>query len=296
MTADGRVGALVGLWRFPVKSMRGERLEAAELTDQGLLGDRTYALLDVETGKVASAKSVKLFPRLLDCTATFIEAPRPGRGQPPVRITLVDGPTVISDSPEIDRTLSKYFQRDVRLVRSAPGDFAIYQHHPAAAGPVDKLGLAYFQAVGSPSPVPVGAFQDLAPMSVITTSTLTRLAELEPRSRFDLRRFRMNVIVETTGSGFAENDWVGREVALGDTARLRVALPDPRCAMTTLAQDELPADPEVLKALTVHSRIPIGEAGLYPCAGVYAQVASPGILRTGDRVCVMMTRAPRASV
>src|SRR5258705_9256099 len=68
MTADGRVGAVVGLWRFPVKSMRGERLEAAELTDQGLLGDRTYALLDVETGKVASAKSVKLFPRLLDCT------------------------------------------------------------------------------------------------------------------------------------------------------------------------------------------------------------------------------------
>ena len=290
MTIEESVGAVVGLWRFPVKSMRGEALEQAELTDQGLLGDRAYALMDLETGKVASAKSVRLFPSLLDCTATFVEAPRPGRDRPPVRISLVDGPTVTSDSPEIDRTLSKYFRREVRLVRSTPGDFAIFQYHPppegAPADPVGKLGLAYYQAVGSPSPVPAGGFKDLAAVSVMTTSTLRHLAELEPQSRFDLRRFRMNVIVETSGSGFPENDWVGREVALGDAARLRVALPDPRCAMTTLAQEELPADPHVLQALTMHNRIPVGGAGLYPCAGVYAQVASPGILRTGDRVSV----------
>lgn len=76
MKASELVGAVAGLWRFPVKSMLGEQLEEAELTARGLLGDRVYALIDAETGKVVSAKSVKMFPDLLDCRATFLEAPQ----------------------------------------------------------------------------------------------------------------------------------------------------------------------------------------------------------------------------
>ena len=71
--ADEIVGSVAELWRFPVKSMQGERLEQAEFTERGVLGDRAYALIDVDTGKVVSAKSVKLFPGLLDCQATFLE-------------------------------------------------------------------------------------------------------------------------------------------------------------------------------------------------------------------------------
>ena len=121
-----------------------------------------------------------------------------------------------------------------------------------------KLGSAFFNALGMASPVPVGAFFDLFPVSMLTTSTLARLAELEPGSRFDLRRFRMNVIVHSTEPGFPENNWIGREVALGDTVRLQVAQPDSRCVMTTLAQDVLPNDPDVLRALVRHNRIPVG--------------------------------------
>jgi uncharacterized protein YcbX len=110
------------------------------------------------------------------------------------------------------------------------------------------------------------------------------LTKLQPQSRFDLRRFRMNVIVGTTGSGFAENAWTGREVALGDTVRLGVALPDPRCVMTTLPQQDLPADSNVLRTLTRHNRVQVGDLGLMPCAGVYAVVATPGLVRTGDPV------------
>jgi len=296
MATDVRVGSVAGLWRFPVKSMRGEQLEHAELTGQGIIGDRALAIIDVETGKVASAKSVRLFPQLLSCRAAFVESPQSGRELPSVRITLPNGQTATSDSPEIDRTLSAYFRRDVRLARSAPVDFTIDQYHPNIEGTdpaghrdtvvEQKLGSAFFTARGIPSPVAVGAFFDLFPVSVLTTSTLARLAELGPRSRFDLRRFRMNVIVATSEPGFPENNWIGREVALGDTVRLQVTMPDSRCVMTTLAQDELPDDAEVLRTLVRHNRIPVGEAGLYPCAGVYAVVGAPGTLRTGDRVIV----------
>ncbi|MEE8286311.1 MAG: MOSC domain-containing protein, partial [Gammaproteobacteria bacterium] len=81
-----------------------------------------------------------------------------------------------------------------------------------------------------------------------------------------------------------ENNWIGRELAIGDTLRLNVALPDPRCVMTTLAQDELPRDTDVLRTLVRHNRVQVGDAGRFPCAGVYAVVQASGSVRTGDRV------------
>ena len=95
------------------------------------------------------------------------------------------------------------------------------------------------------------------------------------------------MIVETHQAGFVENDWVGRELSVGDAARLNVALPDPRCVMTTLAQDELPNDTDVLRILARHNRIQVAEAGQFPCAGVYAVVEAPGTMRTGDRVTLI---------
>lgn len=82
MTVKELVGSVAGLWRFPVKSMLGEQLEAVELTGRGLLGDRAYALIDSETGKVVRAKSVKLFPDLLGCRAAFVEPPQSGPRAP----------------------------------------------------------------------------------------------------------------------------------------------------------------------------------------------------------------------
>src|SRR5918999_3928854 len=130
MATNGLVGAVARLWRFPVKSMRGERLEQAELTEHGLVGDRAYALIDVDTGKVVRAKSVRLFPSLFGCRAAFVEPPRAGNELPPVWITLPDGTSVTSDSSDVDRVLSAYFRRDVTLARAAPDDFTIDQYHP----------------------------------------------------------------------------------------------------------------------------------------------------------------------
>jgi uncharacterized protein YcbX len=286
--------AIAGLWRFPVKSMRGEQLEEAEVTERGILGDRTYALIDTDTGKVVSAKSVKLFPNLFDCKAEFVEPPRGGGKLPPVQISLPDGTSVTSDSGDIDSVLSAHFKRKVTLGQVAPDDFAIDQYHPDVedADPAghrntvvaQKLGAALFAELGMESPVPVGSFFDVFPLSVLTTSTLAQLNELRPQTRFDHRRFRMNVIVNTERPGFIENDWVGHELGLGDGVRLKVTLPDPRCVMTTLAQDDLPQDIDVLRTLVRHNRIQIGDLGQFPCAGVYAVVAAPGIVRIGDPV------------
>src|SRR5207249_8780192 len=186
-----------GLWRFPVKSMLGERLERADFTARGLVGDRAYALIDAETGKVVSAKSAKLFPDMFRCRAAFVEPPSPGDELPPVEITLPDKTKVTSDASDVDSVLSTFFRRGVTLARAAPENFTIDQYHPDIedvdpAGYRDTvveqpLGSAFFADAGLDSPVPVGAFFDLFPVSVLTTSTLERLAELRPESRFDER-------------------------------------------------------------------------------------------------------------
>lgn len=294
MVSDKAVGTLSGLWIFPVKSMRGMRIEEAIFTKRGLLGDRAYALIDKESGKVASAKSVKNFPELFACEAAFLEPPQEDHEVPPVRITLPDGRSVRSDAGDGDAVLSDFFKRDVTLAKAAPEDFTIDQYHPDIEGAdpaghrdsviEQKVGAAYFAEAGLDSPVPAGSFLDLFPVTLLTTSTLDRMAELEPESRFDERRFRMNIIVSSNEAGFVENDWVGHGLVIGDELRLSVVLPDPRCVMTTLAQEDLPRDINILRALVRHNKIPVGDEGLFPCAGVYAVVEKPGLVRLQDRV------------
>lgn len=294
---DGTAGTISGLWRFPVKSMAGEQLSGAVLTSRGFVGDRAYALMDVETGKVVSAKSVKRFPDVLSCRAAFLDEPDGPAEAPPVRITFPDGASTTSDAPDRDDVLSRFFGHEVRLSSVAPEDFTIDQYHPDVpdadpAGHRDtvvdqKLGAAFFDEIGERSPVPVGAFFDLFPLSVITTSTLDRLQQLQPGSRFEPRRFRMNVVVASDEDGFVENRWIGHDVALGDGARVHLAMPDPRCVMPTLAQDGLPRDNDVLRTLVRHNRLELEPGARFPCAGAYGVVREAGTVRVGDPVAVI---------
>src|SRR2546422_2607593 len=226
MSSSERVGTIRALWRYPVKSMLGEELDAVYLSEGGIVGDRAYALRDRETGKVASAKHPKLWPNLLGCRAEFVESPRPGDELPPARIDLSDGTSVMSDAADVDAVLSRFFGRDVELARAAPEDYTIDQYHPDQenANPEglrdevteEKLGAAFFNERGLPSAVPEGSFFDLFPLSILTTSSLDRFGELQPQSSFDVRRFRMNVIVDTSAPGFVENGWLGRTLDIGD--------------------------------------------------------------------------------
>jgi MOSC domain-containing protein len=296
MTSGEPVGTIGALWRFPVKSMVGEELDAVDVGEGGVVGDRAYALRDRETGKVASAKHPKLWPNLLACRAAFVEAPRPDDELAPLRIDLADGSSVLSDAADVDAVLSRFFGREVELAHAAHNGYTIDQYHPDEEdydpeGHRDevveaRLGAAFFNERGLPSAVPEDSFFDLYPLSILTTSTLDRLGELEPEVSFDVRRFRMNVIVDSAARGFVENEWVGRSLAIGDDVQLGVALPDPRCCMPGVEQEDLPRDPRVLKALARHNRIDVAGAR-YPCAGVYAVAKATGTIRKDDRVTLV---------
>ncbi len=261
--------------------------------EHGIVGDRAYALIDTETGKVVSAKHPRKWPQMFQCRAEFVEPPTAGQPTPPVRITLADGTSVATDAPDADATLSAFFGRPVVLATSAPDDFTSDEYRPDVEGlrpgPTpdtvtdQKLGAAFFAEAGMPSAVPPGSFFDLFPVSVLTTSTVNHLNEIKPDSRFDARRFRMNV-VDTPESGFVENGWLGRQLQFGDGAALVAMIPDPRCVMTTLAQEDLPKNNGILQTLARYDRLEVAGAGLFPCAGVYAVVGAAGPISTGDPV------------
>ena len=269
-TTQVELGSVVSLWRYPVKSMMGEELNAAGLTEHGLLGDRAYALVDPSNGKVVSAKNPKKWGRLFDFRAALAEPPRVGAKIPPIRITLPDGTIVTSEQGDHNQILSNVLGREVTLATTAPNTPSLEEYWP------DMDGLAHRETVTDES-MPAGTFFDLAVVHVLTTGTIDRLRELYPQGRFEVRRFRPNIVVEPASGekNFVENAWIGRTLAIGDEVRLSITGPCPRCVMTTLPQGDLPRDPRILRTAAQHNQVNVG---------VYAAVLRGGTIRRGDPV------------
>jgi MOSC domain-containing protein len=199
------LGSLVSLWRYPVKSMMGEELNAGEIGESGLLGDRAYALVDSFDGKVASAKNPRKWPRLFDFRAAFVEPARGPAQIPPVRISLPDGNTVASHQSDINQILSKALNRDVTVGAAQRVPVNAEEYWPDMEGLDQRDTVTDFT-------LPEGTFFDCARIHVLTTATLDRLRELYPQARFEIRRFRPNLVVQLAPAekGFAENGWIGR--------------------------------------------------------------------------------------
>jgi uncharacterized protein len=266
---------LHSLWRFPVKSMAGEQLDAADVTSNGLLGDRAYAFVDSQN-KVGTAKRLH---NLLHFQARFVESPRLGAAMPAVRITLPDGTYVSNEQAGLDEAVSKSLEHEMTLRASAPKDLSL----EFAAG---TLSGKYAAVTESPiaGAAPAGTFFDYAPVHLLTTSALARLHAVHPQGRFDVRRFRPNIVVETADAGFVENTWIGRTLALGNELLLGITIPCPRCVMPTLPQSDLPRDPGIIRAAAQENRLDLGDFGELPCVGVYANVLTPGRVQPGDVV------------
>jgi uncharacterized protein YcbX len=278
-TELGRVGSL---WRYPVKSMMGEELNAAEVTGRGLRGDRAYALVDRADGKVATAKNPRKWPHLFDFRATFIDPAGIGAPAAPIRITLPDGTLVTSEQDDCNQILSRALVREVILEAVGRGDEEATESLSAARTAnaeeywPDIEGLDFRDTV-TDFTLPTGTFFDCAVVHLLTTATLNRLGELYPRGRFEARRFRPNIVVQpTTGdAGFIEDNWVGQTLAVGDDVRLSITGPCGRCVMTTLPQGDLPRDPDILRTAARHNHVKVG---------VYAAVVRGGMIRRGDSV------------
>ena len=284
------------VWRFPVKSMAGERRDAAVLTADGVLGDRAWAVIDRTDGKVASAKNPRKWRALLACRAEFLDEPVAGGAPAPVRITLPDGRTTTSDAADVDEVLSDHLGRTVTLASAAPQGATFEETWPDVEGMapsefidstrarVDDGESVSDLALGLAAPP--GSFFDLAPVHLVTTSSLAELQKRQPQSEFAVLRFRPNFVIDGTAPGFVENGWVGADVHLGSDAAVNVMMPTMRCVMTTLAQGDLPDDRGVLRAAATHNRVEISGLGEWACIGAYAGVAAPGVVCVGDAVAV----------
>jgi uncharacterized protein YcbX len=280
-TVPTLVGQVQALWRYPVKSMRGERLERLEVEPRGVVGDRGYALWDGEAQRVASAKNPRRWADLLAYTATYSAEPRPGEPLPPV---VVQGPlagpdapatTLSSTNPALVELLSQRLGRPVTLLDQAPAGASLDQYWPDVAERA-------FQNVTNELVLPAGTFFDACPIHAISTATLAALRRLQPELDFAVERFRPNLLIEPVATedglvpeGFVEEGWSGGILAIGEQLRLKVDGGCPRCVITTLAQGDLPEEMEILRATARHNHV---------TAGIRLSVLVPGAMAVGDPV------------
>lgn len=250
--------------------MLGEELNSSYITERGLIGDRTYAIVDKKTGKVASAKNPVKWGKLFDFRSMFIESPRVVENIPPVRVTFPDGTQLFSDQSNIDDNLSNVLLQDVRIMKASLESPSYEEYWP------DIDGLAQREKVTDEA-MPSQTFFDIAVIHLLTTSTINRLRELYPEGRFEVRRFRPNIVIETTSAqkDFIENTWVGKNVIVGEDIVMKVTGLCTRCVMTTLPQGDLPRDLGILRTTARYNQVH---------AGIYASVHKCGTIRRGDLV------------
>jgi uncharacterized protein YcbX len=254
-----QIATVAGLWRYPVKSMRGERLDEMAVTGRGAVGDRLYAMRELKYGSIMSAR---IWASMLQLRAVCEREPA-GEALPCVRIELPDGTTIHTGDAGIDETLSALFQHPVRLERPR-GDA------PLTMAEIEEIreGHAF---------LPPRDLYDEDVLHVLASGTLEHLRRLCP-SDFDLRRFRPNIYLDTgaESDAFVEDAWLGGELEVGEGGVRIVGMrPALRCAMTIHPQDELRADPAILRTAAQHH-------GAY--VGLFAAVGAPGRICLGDPV------------
>jgi uncharacterized protein YcbX len=270
------------VYRYPVKSMMGETLSEADIGEAGIPGDRGWAVRDEKRGGIRGGKKI---PQLMTLAA------KSGTAAP--LITAADGNSASASYERINDWLSDKLNHPVTLWpllpanqldhyrRGAPDTEDFEQELRAVFGrlPDEPLpDLAGFEELLE-FESPPGTYFDAFPISIISQQSLNTMNQLEGESRFDVRRFRPNLLVDVPGSDhpFPEQAWVGKTLAIG-TVTLKIDTTCPRCAMTTHGFDDLPQDPQIMRKLVANS-----EGNL----GIYASVVKVGKVATGDSVTVM---------
>lgn len=268
MSSNPITAVVEEIWRYPVKSLRGERLREVRVDGRGLLGDRLWAVRDPDSGRLGSGKNTTRFrrfpgPSLLELASRYPVEPDPDEVEPPF--------VVGRDGREYS-------------VLDGSADLLIQRH----------TGMRTLRVTRESD---VDHFDD-GPVSLIGTATLRWVAENLPGIPVDQRRFRPNLLVRTT-EPFAEEAWVGRRIHIGGGndsnsgnedgsdkddgegddggVELTVDMVLPRCVMVTMAQADLPDAPEVLRLLGTRADQQVKLA-------IVGHPSGTGTIRVGDAV------------
>ncbi|HUA32267.1 MAG TPA: MOSC N-terminal beta barrel domain-containing protein [Candidatus Binataceae bacterium] len=285
------VGKVAEIWRYPFKSMGGQKIDRVAIGPNGLVGDRGWALRDEAAGEIRGAKKL---PALMQCQAKYLA--EPGEGViPHVEITLPSGERVKTSDAGIAAKLSAFLGRAVTPWPLQPPSALDHYRHGQPDNPdiMVELREIFGRTADEPLPdlepfvkiglieftSPLGTYFDAFPLHLVTTATLKHLGGFNSNARFDVRRFRPNILIELDNApdDFVEAQWSGKHLRIG-AALIDVVGPCPRCVMTTLPQEGLAKDPSVLRTIVKDAAQNVG---------IYASPASSVALATvavGDRV------------
>jgi len=280
------IGTVKEIWRYPVKSMRGERLDQCMIGDKGLVGDRGWAVRDDTVREIRSGRTM---PGLLDCSATYLTEPR-DEPYPAAMITLPDGTQLASDSGEINGRLSELVGKPVSVWPIVPPEDA--EHYRRLPVDEESLRREFAREPGEPIPdlnqfpeilmkyvsVP-GTYFDVTPVQLLTTSSLAFMRSRNPDADWSTLRFRPNILIDTgEDPELIENTWLGKTIRLGE-AELACDAPSPRCAITIHSQgDVIARDPSILRTIVKDADQNLG---------LYCNVGTTGVIRIGDEITLV---------
>jgi uncharacterized protein len=278
------IGTVTQLWRYPVKSMGGERLSAANLSWRGIPGDRGWAVYDETRKGITNAKRL---PALRLCRAHYLNEPVAGESAPPALITFPEKTAVATTAPDAALKLSEWVGRAVSLRSLGPAGSGTDPRVTNAGASPEEIRELMGIMPDEPEPdfsafpperlrqLREGNFFDAHALHLITRTTLRTLSRLAPESNWDERRFRANLLVETgDAEDYPEQRWLGRRLRVGD-ALVEVVTGCPRCVMVTQQDDDLPQDKRIMRTLVRETR---------HTAGVYANVVAAGNVKAGDAI------------
>lgn len=287
-TSSG-VGSLAAIYRYPVKSMIGETLDATAIGPKGLPGDRAWAVRDEVRGGIQGGKKI---PALMKCSARYLQSLGDGDAPPP-EITLPDGSVLSAADADAAAKIGSAVGREVTLWPLLPAE--VLDHYRRGAPDHEDLETelrgVFGRTADEPLPdlakfppeifeyeSPPGTYFDAFPLLLLSKTSLASLQAVAPASKIDVRRFRPNLLLDVAGDErFPEQAWIGKRVRIGE-AIVSIAMECPRCVMTTNGFADLPKDPQVMRKLVQEA------AGNL---GVYASVETAGTIRTGDPIEVL---------
>jgi uncharacterized protein YcbX len=256
------VGTVDSLWRYPVKSMRGEQLETAFAGFSGIYGDRIFAFHDTAAPVGFPYFTAREKEQMLLFRPTFRD-------------------TVRAMKPD-NQHEAEALGPGVTSVYADPLDLTVDVHIPdGAALPIDDPALIQILREGLADRHQLRllrsqrAMTDCRPISLFSTKTAQQIGD-DIGTSLDKRRFRANIYLDLKAEGgFTEDQFVGHSLRIGDKVVLTILDRDPRCKMITLDPDTAEPNPNVMKCV---ARAYDGKAG------VYAAVLVEGTIRSGDEI------------